>query len=171
MKLWLETTQILSSFFSLSLFTFAFFFSLLGLCVEEMWVLGSRFDIVPIVWVLFNLLFTNQKLSSKFGFQTRIWVRIKKRKKRKRKRKGIVNWVKNCELWVMRMKNWDMDVLRTKHRINFQIFDHTSICPIWALNESFFYCDDPSLLIIRSDSVKPILGMWPKHSLIYLITS
>ena len=110
MKLWLETTQILSSFFSLSLFTFAFFFSLLGLCVEEMWVLGSRFDIVPIVWVLFNLLFTNQKPSSKFGFQTRIWVRIKKKKKKKEKEKERELWIElrivSRELWEWKIETW-----------------------------------------------------------------
>ena len=137
MKLWLETTQILSSFFSLSLFSLLLSSFLCWVCVWKKcgyWV--AVLTLFPLFeFYLICFLQTKnwvQSLGSKQEFE---WELKKKRKrKRKRKRKGIVNWVKNCELWVMRMKNWDMDVLRTKHCINFQIFDHTSICPIWALN-------------------------------------
>ena len=59
---------------------------------------GSRSDIVPIVWVLFCFL------------QTKNWVQVWVPNKnlseiiKKRKRKGIMNWVKDGELWVMRMR-------------------------------------------------------------------
>ena len=129
----IKTTQILSSLFSLSLFTFAFSFSLLGLCVEEMWVLGRRSDIVPIVWVLFCFLQTINWVQ--------VWVPNKnlseiKKKKRKKRELWIELRIVSCELWEWELsfENWDMDVLRTKHSINFQIFYHSCICPIWALN-------------------------------------
>ena len=83
--------------FLFSLFTFAFFFSFK---FGFMWGrnAGSHSDIVPIVWVLFCFL------------QTKNWVQVWVPNKnlseiiKKRKRKGIMNWVKDGKLWVMRMR-------------------------------------------------------------------
>ena len=60
---------------------------------------GSRSDIVPIVWVLFCFLQTKNWVQ--------VWVPNKNLSeiiKKKRKRKGIMNWVKDGELWAMRMR-------------------------------------------------------------------
>ena len=83
--------EIKAFFFFLLFFSFKFGF----MCGRNA---GSHSDIVPIVWVLFYFL------------QTKNWVQVWVPNKnlseiiKKRKRKGIMNWVKDGELWVMRMR-------------------------------------------------------------------
>ena len=150
-------------FLFFSFFTFAFFFSFkFGFMCGR--YVGSCSDIVPIVWVLFCFLQTKNWVQ--------VWLPNKNFSEIKEKRELWIELrIVSCELWECELsyENWDMDVLRTEHYINFQIFDHTWICPIWALNQSFFYCNYLVHIIIRSDCVEHILGMWPKHSINCLI--
>ena len=119
---WLHFLGLFYEFkaFFFSFFSFAFFFSFkFGLmCGRNA---GSRY-----------FAFYKPKTEFKFGFQTRIRVRLKK----KERELWIELRIVTCKLWEWELsfENWDMDVLRTKHSINFQIFYHSCICPIWALN-------------------------------------
>ena len=114
------------SFLLFSFFTFAFFFSFkFGfMCGRNV---SSRSNIVSIVWVLFCFL------------QTKNWVQVWVPNNNfiEIKNKWEL-WIKNCELWVMRMRTrlWKLrhGCIENRTYINFQIFDHTCICPIWALN-------------------------------------